>query len=222
MPEDPKGSTDQLHEADRERRYDLVATVILSVAVLLTAFSAWQSTLWNGEQSEDYALASSTRGRANAALSQGLTETSYDATTFAIGISDYYAGNLEAVNALKERVARDAFKPFLDQWIELNPTENVEAPRNPFELEEYSNPSVEESHRLSAEAEALLREGDEANQYGDNYVLTTVFFAAVLFFTGIVTKFKTDSVRVLTLVMASVALVGATAFMLTLPRIFAA
>jgi hypothetical protein len=53
-------------------------------------------------------------------------------------------------------------------------------------------------------------------------VLVTVFFAAVLFFTGIVTKFKSDSIRFASLAMAGVALIGATVFMLTLPRLFQA
>lgn len=89
-------------------------------------------------------------------------------------------------------------------------------------MPEYTNAKREESLALSAEAEEELAYGDEANQRGDNYVLTTVFFAAVLFFTGIVTKFKNDSIRFASLAMATIALVGAVGFMLTLPRIFAA
>ena len=43
-----------------------------------------------------------------------------------------------------------------------------------------------------------------------------------VFFTGIVTKFKNDGIRFGSLAMASVALIGSTAFMLTLPKIFQA
>jgi hypothetical protein len=39
-------------KAERERLLDRASTIILSVAVVLTAFSAWQSTLWNGEQAQ--------------------------------------------------------------------------------------------------------------------------------------------------------------------------
>jgi hypothetical protein len=210
------------HQPTLDDRLDVISAIVLSVTVVLTAFAAWQSTLWSGEQAESYARASGTRVTSNAALTQGATEQSYDATLFAIGLSDFFAGNQGAVDILRERLVREEFQPYLDDWLETDPLNNPDAPRNPFQLPEYENANVTRSQQLSEEAERLLNEGNEANENGDNYVLAAVFFAAVLFFTGITTKFESDSLRTATVAMAVVALVGATIFMLTLPRLFEA
>jgi hypothetical protein len=119
-----------------------------------------------------------------------------------------------------QRLMRDEFRPAVEAWIALNPLQNSSAPKTPFDLPQYTNAELERSRALSVLAEAKLAAGDKANEHGDNYVLATVFFAAVLFFTGIVTKFRSDSIRFASLAMAAVALVGATAFMITLPRLF--
>jgi len=211
-----------LDQAERERLLDLASTIILSVAVVLTAFSAWQSTLWNGEQAQAYARASSARTQSNAALITATNQKNYDATSFANGIVEFFRGDQAAVEFFRQRLFRDEFKPAVEAWLALDPENNPDAPETPFEMPEYRNAKEEESKALSAQAEEELAYGDEANQHGDNYVLVTVFFAAVLFFTGIVTKFKSDSIRFASLAMASVALIGATVFMLTLPRLFQA
>ena len=120
--------------------------------------------------------------------------------------------------------------PFVPRGVPAGPErvagdrafDNPDAPKTPFDMPEYKNPKRDESQGLSAKAEEELAYGDEANQYGDNYGLASVFFAAVLFSTGIVTKFKNDGIRFASLAMASVALIGATAFMLTLPKLFQA
>jgi hypothetical protein len=209
-----------LDEAERERLLDLISTIILSITVVLTAFSAWQATLWDGDQAEAYARASSHRSQANAALIDATTEINYDHSTFALAVAEYFRADQPFVDFFMQRLVRDEFRPALETWIAHGPLVNSNAPNTPFDLPEYRNAELEASRALSAEAERELAYGDKANRYGDNYVLSTVFFAAVLFFTGVVTKFKSDSIRFGALTLASVALIGATAFMLTLPRIY--
>jgi hypothetical protein len=220
MARHPKRRWEGLDEAERDRLLDLASTIILSVTLVLTAFSAWESTLWNGEQAGAYARASSARTQSNAALIAASTEKAFDATSFANGIVEFFRGDQVAVDFFRQRLFRDEFRPAVDAWVALDPANNPNAPHSPFEMPEYRNAKEEESNALSDRAESELMYGDAANEHGDNYVLVTVFFAAVLFFTGIVTKFKSDSIRFASLVMASIALVGATAFMLTLPRLF--
>jgi hypothetical protein len=210
----------RLDDSERERLLDLISTIILSITVVLTAFSAWQATLWDGEQAEAYARASSARSQANAALIDATTEIGYDHSSFALAVAEYFRADQDFVDFFMQRLVRDEFRPALETWIAHGPLVNVNAPDTPFELPEYTNAQLEASKSLSSEAEAELAFGDKANRRGDNYVLATVFFAAVLFFTGVVTKFKSDSIRFGALALASVALIGATAFLLTLPRIY--
>ena len=58
---------------------------------------------------------------------------------------------------------------------------------------------------------------NDANDTGDNYVLATIFFAAVLFFAGIATKFTSDRIVALTLGAGTVVFLGGLARLMTLP-----
>lgn len=80
-----------------------------------------------------------------------------------------------------------------------------DAKPTPFQLDSYEPEALVESAELDAEADRLFTEGREANQTGDNYVLATIFFAAVLFFSGIASKF--DSLRVVRICLGFATLV---------------
>jgi hypothetical protein len=93
MAQHPKRRWESLDEAERDRLLDLASTIILSVTLVLTAFSAWESTLWNGEQAEAYARASSARTQSNGALIVASTQKAYDATSFSTGIVEFFRGD---------------------------------------------------------------------------------------------------------------------------------
>jgi hypothetical protein len=226
-PPPPEGGPDEamleellsrLSGGEFARWIDLVSAVLLAVAVVVSAFSAWQATLWGGVQATSYAEASSKRLQSNAAQSAALTEISYDATSFALGAVEFFRGNQEAIEFFGERLFRDEFQPALEAWYATEPLVNPEAPKTPFDLPEYRNANLEESQRLQEEAEAKFDEGKEANQNSDEYILATVLFASVLFFAGITTKFKSPRVRALSLVVATSVLVVSLVWLFGLPR----
>jgi len=227
-PPPPEGGPDEamleeilsrLQGGEFERWIDLASAVLLSVAIVASAFSAWQATLWSGVQATSYTEASSKRLQSNAALTTALTEISYDATSFALGAVEYFKGDQEAVDFFSERLFRDEFKPALEAWLATEPLKNPEAAKTPFDLPEYTNADLEESSRLQEEAEAKFEEGKEANQNGDDYILATVGFASVLFFAGVTTKFKSPRVRVLSLLVAVAAFGVGMTWMVGLPRL---
>src|SRR5262245_17013175 len=49
----------------RERRFEIVATVLLAVTALATAWSGYQASLWDGIQSSNYTQASAARTEAS-------------------------------------------------------------------------------------------------------------------------------------------------------------
>jgi hypothetical protein len=227
-PPPPEGAPDEamleellsrLQGGEFARWIDLVSAVLLSVAIVTSAFSAWQATLWGGVQATSYAEASSKRLQSNAALTTALTEISYDATSFALGAVEYFRGDGEAVEFFLERLFREEFEPALEAWLATEPLQNPEAPRTPFDLPEYTNADLEESQRLQEEAEAKFEEGKEANQNSDDYILATVLFASVLFFAGVTTKFKSPRVRVLSLAVAVAAFAVGMTWVVSLPRL---
>ena len=70
------------------------------------------------------------------------------------------------------------------------PSNTPNAPANPFQMPEYVLPQMQEADRLAAQADALFQTGQDANQTSDDYVLNTVFLAAVLFFTAFAPRIR--------------------------------
>ncbi len=209
----------RLQGGEFARWIELVSAVLLAVAVVASAFSAWQATLWGGVQATSYAEASSKRLQSNAALTTAVTEISFDATSFALGAAEFFGGNEEAVEFFGERLFRDEFQPALEAWLATEPLKNPEAPKTPFDLPEYTNANLEKSQRLQEEAEANFEEGKEANSNGDDYILATVLFASVLFFAGVTTKFKSPRARVLSLFVATAVFAVGMTWLVNLPRL---
>ena len=57
-------------------------------------------------------------------------------------------------------------------------------------MPEYVEPELQLSAELATQADELFSKGEEANQTSDDYVLNTVFLAAVLFFTAFAPRVK--------------------------------
>jgi ABC-type uncharacterized transport system permease subunit len=66
-------------------------------------------------------------------------------------------------------------------------------------------------------ADDLYREGTEAKTNDDKYILSTVFFAAVLFFAGISLRLDWRPLRIFVLGLGGTMMLGGVAFVLTLP-----
>jgi hypothetical protein len=78
----------------------------------------------------------------------------------------------------------------MDAWLATDPGGNPDAPAAPFEMPEYTVAEFAEAERLVVIADQAAIDARAANQTGDNYVLTAVLFAAVLFFSGIASKLE--------------------------------
>ena len=85
---------------------------------------------------------------------------------------------------------RDDFLPALNAWLATDPVNNTNSPPTPFDMEEYVVPELIEAQELISEADEAAVEARAANQNGDNYVLTAVLFAAVLFFAGVASRLE--------------------------------
>lgn len=177
-------------------RLEQWSAALLAAATLATAYSAYEATRWSGQQSTSFTQAGAARTNSAKENSRGYSLISIDATLFASIATAFFEENQELVDFLGARL-RTEFKPAFNEWVEEEPLKNPNAEPTPFQLPTYAPEALVESERLDEEADALFDEGREANQTGDNYVLATIFFAAVLFFSGIASKF--DSRRLVAL-----------------------
>jgi glycerol uptake facilitator-like aquaporin len=173
---------------------EVVATIVLALATLATAWSGYQAARWGGEMSTSYSQAGALRTESNRASNQAGQQAQVDIGIFANWINAFAADNQELANFYQDRF-REEFVPAFDAWIATDPVNNPDAPSSPFEMPQYKLQLIDESIRLEKEAEATFAAGAEANQISDEYILTTVILAGVLFLAGIASRFKAMSAR---------------------------
>jgi hypothetical protein len=203
---------------DPERRVELIATILMSVAVVCTAYCAWQATRWGGVQAVAFAEASTARVESSKALAKGTQEMAYDASTLLqLTTQAYNEGTPEAALDFADRFMRDEFKAYVDEWLAMEPFINDDAPATPFDLPDFANSELQRAESLEEDAAAKFDEAKSANQTGDDYILATVFFAVVLFFCGIAPKLDQRPLQWMVLVLAFAGLGTGLARALTLP-----
>jgi hypothetical protein len=198
-------------------RLELWSAALLAAATLTTAYSAYEATRWGGQQSTRFTQAGAARTESAKAQSRGFSFITIDADLFTQFAVAYSQGNKQLQSILRYRFFRDEFKQAFNAWIRLRPLTNPKAPDVPFQMKQYKVAELEESERLEEEASGLFEEGREANQTSDNYVLATIFFAAVLFFAGLSVKFRSQHLVIATLVFGSLMFFAGVARLATLP-----
>lgn len=164
-----------------------------------------------------FTQAGAARTESAKALSEGFSLVGIDAGLFTQYAVAFTEGNGRLQGILERRFFRKEFLPAFRDWVEQRPLRNPDAARNPFVLDSYRPRKLVESARLEEEASARFEESREANQTADNYVLGTIFFAAVLFFAGLATKFTSDRIALGALAFGTLVFVGGVARLGTLP-----
>jgi len=202
---------------DFRDRLELWSAALLAAATLTTAYSAYEATRWGGQQATRFTEAGAARTESAKAQGRGFSFVTIDAGLFTEYATAFSTQNEELRRVLEKRFFRDEFKPAFNAWIKLDPLKNEDAPDTPFGMKEYKIADLAEAEQLEAEASDLFEQGREANQTSDNYVLATIFFAAVLFFGGLSVKFRSDRLVVLTLFFGTLMFGAGVVRLLTLP-----
>jgi hypothetical protein len=200
----------------RDRRVELIAAVLLSIATVVTAWSAYQATRWSGEQADNYSVASARRTESVRASTLVNRQVLIDVTVYLDWLNAWQTGDEELEALLRSRM-RPEFLPAFEAWLgDLGP--GVIPAGTPFTQPEYVLAAEEESAELEAEATLAIDAAREANQVSDDFVLAAVLFASVLFFSGLAGTFDSFRAQVILLTLAGVMLVMGTVIVLTLPQ----
>lgn len=104
----PVGVTSEATSSDR--RLELVATVLLAVATVATAWSAYQARVWTGEQSQGYSRANATRADVNRTAALANRQVQIDVATFTQWV-DARAQGRAPLAAFYAARFRNEFKP---------------------------------------------------------------------------------------------------------------
>lgn len=169
-----------------ESRLAVVAAVLLGLAATLTALSAYQAALQDGEVLASYNDAAAKLGDANFYYNQGNQTFAADQQLFVQYATAAQAGQTDAA-AYMETLMRPELLEAVEWWRgddeALTPFDDDAD--NPYAIAEFA-----EAERLTAESTDANEDAQVAGAKGDDFQLATVLLALTLFFAGIATLFR--------------------------------
>jgi ABC-type multidrug transport system permease subunit len=195
---------------------EIVATVLLAVATVATAWSAYQANRWGGEQAKATSRSNAARIESTRASGLANRQVEIDVALFTQFVDAFAREETELADFYRARF-RDEFKPAFEAWTATRPRTNPDAPLTPFELPQYRLAANEEAERLQATAEEFAADARRNIQRSSNYVLAVVLFASALFFAGISTKLSAQRARAVVVVVGCMLFAGTLLWVATSP-----
>jgi len=195
---------------------EIVATVLLAVAAVATAWSSYQANRWNGETTKATSRVNELRVAAARAQGQAEAETQVDIATFIQWVNATATNQPELADFYLARF-RPEFRPAFDAWQATNPLTNPDAPPTPFAMDEYRLQARADVERLDAEEELATTVVRRNIQRSANYVLAVVLFAVALFFAGMSAKLRGAGTRKALLAVGCLVFLGTLVWIATFP-----
>ena len=199
-----------------DRRLELAATVLLTVAAVATAWAAYQSARWHGQQAESQSASIAARVESTRAANVANRQAQIDVALFTQWV-DAYARDETELAAFYRKRFRAEFEPAFEAWVATKPRENRDAPLSPFAMPQYKLAASAQADRLEAQAAAASQRVGTFIQRADNYSLAVVLFAASLFFAGISTRLHSPTPRMVVLVLGYALFLGSLIWIATFP-----
>lgn len=197
-------------------RVALVATILLALATVATAWSGYQASRWNAEATKATARGTAARLESTRRSDLANAQAQVDVALFTQWVNAYATGENELRDFYFARF-RPEFKPALEAWIATRPLKNPRAPLSPFAMPQYRQAAREEASDLQAQADTWAAKARTDVQRSTNYVLGVVLFAASLFFAGMSTKLPSPRLRIALLAIGIVVFVSTLAWIALSP-----
>ena len=208
--------TEDPGETRFDRHFELVATVLLAVAAVATAWASYQSARWHGEQARAASASVAARVESTRAANVANRQGQIDVALFTQWV-DAYARNETELAAFYDKRFRPEFKPAFDAWVATKPRKNPSAPLSPFAMPQYKLAANATSDRLEVKAAAASQRAGSFIQRADDYSLAVVLFASSLFFAGISTRLRSSSTRMVILGLGCALFLGSVIWIATFP-----
>jgi len=180
---------------------EVIATLLLALATLATAWSGYQSARWGGVQASNTSQSIALRTESTRASTLAGQRTQINIGLFTNWINAFAHDDQILADFYENRFPPELAMAF-DAWIATDPVNNPDAPKSPFSMEEYDVDLLQEAQRLEAEAVEKSKISAAANQTADNYILNTVILASVLFLTGVQSRMKSVPARSLIILLS--------------------
>lgn len=210
------------HHATARRRHEVAIEVgeafLLALVAVATAWSGYQSALWDGRSTKLYGDSSRIRIQATQATTRGGQEQLYDATTFNFWLQAKLTHNQKLAVGYQKRF-RLEYRPAFRAWLATHPFTSRNALPGPIFMPQYHNSSMARGAELNTKASDVFQQGVDARETGEKYVRTTVLLATVLFLIALSQRFGLVKVRAGLLVVAVALLVLSLVSIARYPRL---
>jgi len=195
---------------------EFAATILLAFASVVTSWSGYQASVWSGIQATNYNQANALRTESTREATQAGQYVGLDLALFMAWVNAKGSADDRLATFYSDRF-RPEFRPVFEAWLAAKPLITPQAPATPFALPGYQSEHDQRARELENQSKGLFEAGHRANHIADAYVLATVIFATVLFFSGIVPQFQVIRLRVALLCIAGLLLVFGLSKVLVLP-----
>lgn len=210
---------------------DLLATILMAIAALATAWSALQSDQWSDTMSFSLNAAGAARTESARSFTRAGQLTEVDVATFIAWVeavqeerlsgqadtTEGYVPDPDTLSGFLYQRFRPDFRVAMDAWLATRPLINPDAPPTPFAMDEYQVPEAVEAERLLQAAEDKVADAQAADRNDDRYVLSTLIFAAVFLFAGLGTKMRSRIGQYAMLGVATLFLIGGVIYLIAVP-----
>jgi hypothetical protein len=214
----PKPSDEELQDRRIKNWAELWATVILSLATLVTAWAGYESSKWNGLQTAMNLQATALRIESGLHGSEAQQMLLYDVGLFTNWANAVGTSNSQLADFYRARF-RDEFVPAFDAWLATQPLQNDAAPASPFEMDAYHPAALDAQEEVAAAAEAQVNNAEVAGNIADRYTLLIVILAGALLLAGLAHRFEWAELRGLVVLVALLVLLYCVVALLRLPVI---
>jgi hypothetical protein len=199
-----------------DERLDVIATVLLAIATVATAWSGYQASRWNGEAQKAAGRSNALRIESAKAADLANAQTEVDVATFSSWV-DAYAQDQTQLASFYFKRFRAEFKPAVSAWVATRPLKNRQAPLTPFAMPQYRLVARAAGTKLQTDADTSAQAAVTNIGRATDYVLAVVLLAAALFFAGMSVKLQRPALRRSLLIFGLVAFLGTVAWIATFP-----
>ena len=209
-----------LLEKDTQKKWiEVISTILLSAATVLSAWCVYQSSQWSGEQYfriDDETTANQFRLQYEVAGAQRKSAELQLFLEYSSAIAD---SNFRLAEFLYNRFPGSFKKPF-NAWMKLDPYNNPDAPSSPFTMKEYVFLNWKKQKNMKNRPLAFKKAANISDNNSDNYVLLSLILSMVLFFSGMCGVADSRRSQKILLWVASLIFVVAVVFIVTMPVVF--
>ena len=207
------------------------ATLLIAVAAILTAWSAFQAAKWNGLQADRSREATAAGAGALRQTTIASTQKNIDVDTFLqwlqavrddirnglVDPAGPFVANPQTLSGFIALRFRPEFQPAFNAWLATRPLQDANAPATPFDMPQYSLAADAEVNRLNSVAQGSAAGAQTANGQAQDYVMMTVLLAVGLVFSGISSRLSRRELSILVFALACTTIIGAAITMATVP-----